>query len=152
MLRYKILTPTAPIAATTMEPLLTAHRVLDTKRTASGGLETTVDFWATVLLLLGIISSFFIVLIGMIVGARPFWFVLLLATFVAINCAVVWVVLRSVAEIIRLLKKISGLKYSGEISGAESSHQFYACSNCGQMLHSETTCDTCGAKIVPESQ
>lgn len=135
-----------------MEPLLTAHRVLDTKRTNSGGLESTIDFWATVLLLLGILSSFFIVLVGMILGAQPFWFVLLLATFVALSMAVVWVVLRSLAEMIRLLKKIAGLQYSGEISGAESSHQFFSCSNCGQMLHSETTCDTCGAKIVPEAQ
>lgn len=135
-----------------MEPLLTAHRVLDTKRTNSGGLESTVDFWANLLLLLGIIASFFIVLVGMFAGARPFWFVLFLATCVLLASAVVWVVLRSLAEIIRLLKKISGLKYSGEISGAESSHQFYACSNCGHMLHSETTCDTCGAKIVPEGQ
>lgn len=133
-----------------MEPLLTAHRVLDTKRSNSGGLETTVDFWATVLLLLGIITSFFIVLVGMIAGAQPFWFVLLLATCVAIGIAVVWVVLRSLAEILRLLKKIAGLQYSGEITGTESSHQFFACSNCGQMLHSETTCDTCGAKIVSE--
>lgn len=133
-----------------MEPLLTAHRVLDTKRSNSGGLETTVDFWATVLLLLGIITSFFIVLVGMIAGAQPFWFVLLLATCVAIGMAVVWVVLRSLAEILRLLKKIAGLQYSGEITGTESSHQFFACSNCGQMLHSETTCDTCGAKIVSE--
>lgn len=135
-----------------MEPLLTAHRVLDSKRSTSGGLESTVDFWATVLLLLGIITSFFIVLIGMIAGAQPFWFVLILATCEAIGIAVVWVVLRSLAEILRLLKKIAGLKYSGEITGTESSHQFYACSNCGQMLHSETTCDTCGAKIVPEGQ
>lgn len=133
-----------------MEPLLTAHRVLDIKRSNSGGLETTVDFWATVLLLLGIITSFFIVLVGMIAGAQPFWFVLLLATCVAIGIAVVWVVLRSLAEILRLLKKIAGLQYSGEITGTESSHQFFACSNCGQMLHSETTCDTCGAKIVSE--
>jgi hypothetical protein len=135
-----------------MEPLLTAHRVLDTKRSNSSGLESTVDFWATVLLLLGIITSFFIVLIGIFAGARPFWFVLLLATFAALSMAVVWVVLRGLAEIIRLLKKIAGLQYSGEITGTEMSHQFYACSNCGQMLHSETTCDTCGAKIVPDQE
>lgn len=88
----------------------------------------------------------------MIVGARPFWFVLLLATFEVIGAAVTWVVLRGLAEIIRLLKKISGLQYSGEISGAESSHQYYACSNCGHMLHSETTCDTCGAKIADDQE
>lgn len=131
-----------------MEPLLTAHRVLDTKRTTSGGLESIVDFWANLLLLLGIISSFFIVLVGMILRAQPFLFVLFLATCVALNGAVVWVVLRSLAEILRLLKNIAGLSYSGDISGTESSRQFYVCSNCGQMLHSETTCDSCGAKLV----
>ena len=61
-----------------------------------------------------------------------------------------WLLLRCLAENIRLLKKIAGLEYEGSITGPNE-ETIWSCGNCGQMLHSDNRCDSCGAQIEPES-
>jgi DNA-directed RNA polymerase subunit RPC12/RpoP len=57
------------------------------------------------------------------------------------------------AEIIRLLKKSNGLKFSGQISqptGLLEGALFYVCSACGASVPpSETKCVVCGAEFEP---
>jgi len=70
---------------------------------------------------------------------------------IAAVCAMIgafmnWLLLRCLAEHIRLQKKIAGLDYEGAITGPHE-ETIGACGNCGQMLHSENRCDSCGAQI-----
>jgi len=57
-----------------------------------------------------------------------------------------WLLLRCLAEHLRLQKKIAGCEFQGKISGPHE-EIIWACGNCGQMLHSQERCDACGAAI-----
>jgi hypothetical protein len=59
-----------------------------------------------------------------------------------------WLLLRCLAEHLRLQKKIAGCDFEGAITGL-AEEMIWTCDNCGQILHSETRCDTCGAEIMP---
>lgn len=63
-----------------------------------------------------------------------------------IGAFISWLLLRCLAEHIRLQKKIAGLDFEGTITGPNE-ETIWSCSNCGQILHSENRCDSCGAQI-----
>ena len=112
------------------------------ERPASGGLEGLLDGFAWAVLTVGILAAL-ITLVGTqgYGGAAS-----LLAVF---SAGVGWVVLRALAEIIRLQKHVAGLPYGGKISvPAEPKDSVFCwCSNCNAMLHSRLRCDACGESI-----
>ena len=125
-----------------MEPV--AERVVKQREVGGTGLESIADATAYVLLFLGgLLAIAYFVLWA--TRGWLFWGLIgfagtLLAAFVQ------WVLLRSVAEHLRLQKKIAGFQFSGRISGAQT-ETVWICGNCGQMLHSEDRCDGCGARV-----
>lgn len=140
--------------------MLTATRVKDSRPHHSGGIETSIDFLAGVLLGVDLVIAFLQFMFSMFASSSgspvsaggAFLLGLLSSGLTILAGFVVWILLRALAEIIRLLKKIAGLRYSGNISGARDTEVFWACSNCGQMLHSENRCDSCGATIVGDAE
>ncbi len=57
-----------------------------------------------------------------------------------------WLLFRCLAEHLRLQKKIAGIEFEGAITGPNE-ETIWSCGNCGQMLHSQSRCDSCGAQI-----
>jgi hypothetical protein len=105
-------------------------------------LETLVDKVAIGSLFLGAIVAISLLLTLTVWG--------LIASFSAMISAFInWLLLRCLAEHIRLQKKIAGLDYEGAITGPYD-ESVWSCGNCGQMLHSECRCDSCGAQIEAE--
>lgn len=116
-----------------------AQRIEKRRLLRAGGLESLVDTVAYVLLFFGILVSCTALLSMSLLGVVVF----LLGCFGAF---VQYLLFRCIAELIRLQKKIAGIEYSGTISAAVE-ETIYTCSNCQQLLHSETRCDACGAEI-----
>ena len=112
---------------------------IERERRAAGGLEGTLDFAAIAILVIGIIGAVVTLVLLRFAGVLP-------AFGILINAALIWLLLRSVAEIIRLLKLQADLPFGGKISNADQTI-VYTCSDCGALLHSETRCDYCGASI-----
>lgn len=86
---------------------------IESKRHHRGGLEETLDFAATALLLLGIIFA-----IASLVWLNIFGVVE--AFSILVNAIVIWLSARATAEIIRLLIKQTGLPYAGSISSPDT--------------------------------
>ena len=106
------------------------------------GLETLVDITATTLLIFGVLAAFVWLLFFSLLGLAASIATLLGAMFQ-------WLLLRCLAEHLRLQKKIAGEPFEGEITGPRE-ETIWACGNCQTMLHSETRCDSCGAEIVQD--
>ncbi len=101
-------------------------------------LETILDFVAWSFLILGMVASVVVFAYGS--------FAAVISTMLSMFLP--WMLLRSVAEIIRLLKRIAGLQYAGRISGTFSGTAL-SCSHCGAIfLQSKVACDACGATLV----
>ena len=138
--------------------MLTATRVRDKKRISASSLETTIDFLALIWLVAGMLLAgiqFLVLTASQFMTAvypAQFLFASIPVGYTVLATITLWILLRALAEIIRLLKKIAGLDYLGSISGTWSVDEFWACSNCGHMLHSETRCDTCGATILESDE
>jgi hypothetical protein len=105
----------------------------------SGGLEGTLEGIGIVVLLVGLISGILHIAIFRVVGIFS-------ALNVWVGAVVIWAVMRSLAELIRLQKKRLNLPYSGAISAAKES-VMYSCSACGALLYSDTRCERCGIAI-----
>lgn len=119
---------------------LNATRI-ERKRLQGGtSLETLVDVVAIVALLVGILMAVGFLLTFYIWGV-------LAGISSAIGGFVSWLLFRCLAEHLRLLKKIAGMEIAGSITGMQE-ETVWSCSNCGQMLHSEHRCDSCGAQIA----
>lgn len=109
------------------------------KSTFHGGVEGSLDSGAIAVLLMGLLAGLWALRAEGSCG-------ILWAVFLWIVASVSRLVLRSLAENIRLQKKALGLPYSGKISEAKET-VIYSCSECGAMLHSETRCDSCGRTV-----
>lgn len=106
------------------------------------GLETLVDRAAIAFLVLGLIAGSILLLTFSLWGV--------LASCLAVFGAIVdWLLLRCLAEHLRLQKKIAGCEFEGAITGS-SVETVSVCGNCGQMLHSDSRCDSCGAQIISD--
>ena len=112
----------------------------------SGGLEGMLDGIGVVVLLVGFISGVLHLDMFRFLGA-------LSALNVWLGALVIWAVLRSLGELIRLQKKRLNLPYDGCISEAKEM-VIYACSECGAVLYSDTRCERCGRSIAssPEAE
>lgn len=101
-----------------------------------GGLESKLDAAAWIQLVLGLLFA-----LGLLVftGGKGIVVVML----VALNSWLAWLVLRAVAEIIRLQKKANGLPYGGRISEA-TAVIIEKCPSCGAVLYSDDRCERCG--------
>lgn len=120
----------------------TATRTLKRRLRRGTGLETLVDLVATVLLVLGALAAFGLLLTFSIPGV-------LSALSVAVATTIQWLLFKCLAEHLRLLKTIAGLPIEGRITGP-GEEDVWVCSACLQMLHSESRCDSCGARIVED--
>lgn len=114
----------------------TAKAISKRRRVDGVALESILDFAAWTLFFLGVALSIWIVMSG---GPIP-------ALVVISGTLLNWLLLRSLGEIIRLLKRNVGLNYGGHVSGSRV-EDVVLCSNCGSLLHSKTSCDGCGARI-----
>lgn len=123
---------------------LTAKRTAKQQYRSGTGLETIADLAAFIALLLGALVAFVLLMTFTWVGALSSLITIVLSTFS-------WLLLRILAEHLRLLKKIAGHEYQGTITGV-SEYTVFACGNCRMMLHNEHTCETCGAKIEIDSE
>jgi DNA-directed RNA polymerase subunit RPC12/RpoP len=90
----------------------------------------------------------------LVIGQTTWAVVCCIAAIVAfVQGAVLERLFKAGAEIIRLLKKFNGLKFSGQISqptGLLDDALFYVCSACGASVASaETKCARCGAEFEP---
>lgn len=115
---------------------------IETDRRSSGGLENLLDVAANFIFVIGVILAAAVLVWQRLFGIVP-------AVVILINSAIGWLLLRSIAEIIRIQKKMARLPYTGMISGGDQI-VVYKCSDCGAMLHSESWCDSCGTSIDAE--
>jgi hypothetical protein len=137
---------------------LTTKRVQKVVRTPVNGLETLVELAATVVLATGLIFEL-VLLVVFVIQSRSneslqpaFWFWILLASLgTLLHAFVIWLVLRCLAEHLRLQKKIGGLPYEGTITGPKE-ELVWTCGNCGHRLRSMGQCDFCGAKIDDDQE
>jgi len=116
---------------------LTAKPIPKRRRINGTGLESILDFAAGLLLVLGVVGS-----IGLFVRTG-----IAAASLTILGTLLGWLLLRSLAEIVRLLKRIVGIDYAGRVSGSYFD-TIASCSNCGAMLHSGVACDGCGARLL----
>lgn len=106
-----------------------------------GGLEGKLDGVAWTLLWLGLLLALVVLFIN------PIGFVA--SVGIVINAILIWVVLRALAEIIRLLKHQAGLPYGGRVTSPnERVDGNWECTACGGKLYDPSICDHCGREIV----
>lgn len=118
---------------------LTAIRVEKTRLRRGIALESLADMVSIVLLILGAILA-----IGFLM-MFSFWGLLASASSMT-GSFISWLLFRCLAEHLRLQKKIAGVNFEGAITGPHE-EIIWSCGNCGQMLHSESRCESCGAQI-----
>ncbi len=118
---------------------LTAKRTEQRRLRRGTGLETLVDIVAIAFLILGAIVA-----IGLLLTFRMWGLIASFSTLV--GAFMTWLLLRCLAEHIRLQKKIAGIGYEGAITGPHE-ETIWSCGNCGRMLYSADRCDACGAQI-----
>jgi predicted RNA-binding Zn-ribbon protein involved in translation (DUF1610 family) len=109
------------------------------RSTYYGGLEGILDSSGFVVFLIGLLAGIWVLVIAGSTG-------ILLAVTIWTVAFVVRLVLRALAECIRLQKKGVGLPYGGKISKAQET-VIYTCSECGAMLHTDSRCESCGRPI-----
>ena len=121
------------------------------KQTRTGGVESKLDGVGTFYLIISIIS-----LIGCIIlsqdetikqtGLSSFWVALGLGAIA--QGIIFWILFKAGAEIIRLLKKLNGLPYGGEISVTIGEGAEYNCTDCGAPVAPDSKfCTQCGANF-----
>ncbi|MCO6046460.1 hypothetical protein NG895_21385 [Aeoliella sp. ICT_H6.2] len=104
-----------------------------------GGLEGKLDIAAWGLLVLGSAAGF------VVLQDRERGFVNTVS--IVIEAIIAWLLFRSLAEIIRLLKHQARLPYGGKVSGVTETVA-WECSACGATLYDPGICDRCGCEIV----
>lgn len=107
-----------------------------------GGLESTLDTTGYILMTLAVMMAVVFVIKAKAPAILP-------ALGLLVTAWLCRIILRALAEGIRLQKKAQGLPYGGQISEPRETVT-YTCSECGAMLHSTTRCDSCGRAIEAE--
>lgn len=125
----------------------TATRVEKRRLGAGWALESLVDWVATVILILAIVSA----VVAFISWRAIHWPAGSVAPQFLLSGFISWLLFRCLAEHLRLQKKIAGLPYVGRISGPRE-EVVWGCSQCGHVLHSISQCDACGAQIVQSDE
>lgn len=110
------------------------------------GREAGLAVAARIFLVLGIVAI--LGSIGVTI-ARAEFFWLAIGAGCGVLGVVLFIVLHALSEIIMLLKRLSGLPYSGTISGTGTG-TISVCSQCGSMNWSDSAaCRKCGAGFEP---
>jgi DNA-directed RNA polymerase subunit RPC12/RpoP len=123
-----------------------------------GGMEHSIGDVGGVSLALGIFGG-----VGSVLGAlvlfddnQHAWGIacLIAAAVCVLQGVAINILFKAGGDVIRLLKKLNGLKYGGEISKATERLSFatsYACSDCGAPINtaSQGKCGKCGAGFGP---
>ena len=104
-----------------------------------GGLESSLDTFGFIVLLLGIFAGVWFLIVGGFKGILP-------ALYLSVLSFGIRLVFRALAENIRLQKKSLGLNYGGQISEVQSI-EIHVCSVCGEILHSDSRCESCGSTL-----
>ena len=148
--------PKIPVKAIDKIPEKTA-KLIEQKEKAHyyGGMEDTLENVGGIFLFLGVLGGIAAIIMAIVAfnsdhDETGIGVDLLCVGFISILAgAVNRIFLRAGAEIIRLLKKISGLKFSGEITQpVTSDSSSYKCSDCGASAFSwSEKCASCGAKF-----
>jgi|GEM_PF-1471492 len=120
----------------------TTARKIPGKSLFHGGLESTLDTTALLLMQAAGLAAVATLIIAGVAGVLP-------ALLQVIAAWLLRLILRALAEHLRLQKRAQGLPYDGQIS-APKEDVTYTCSECGAMLHSDTRCDACGRAIEAE--
>ena len=117
----------------------------------SGGIEDTLEEVGGIFLALGILGG-----IGAVVGAIAAFNdgqagigvdLLCVAAALIFASVVNRILFRAAAEVIRLLKKLNGLKFSGSVTQPEA-YDEYKCTGCGTSVDSSSEqCYSCNAKF-----
>ena len=111
------------------------------------GLEDTLDICASALLMLGIIGAVVLLILGSVVWSFLPAIGLAGGIGLAGSSWFAWLVLRGLAEIVRLQKRANDLPYSGKISQTEKGDA-KRCDSCGQILEGTSFCDTCQQSVA----
>jgi hypothetical protein len=114
-------------------------RKIETERRSAGGLEATLEAAAIFVFSIGCVSAITMVCIFQLGGLAA-------SIGILFNSFIGYLLLRSIGEIIRLLKKSVDLPFSGQISQGKQ-YSVFSCSECNSILHSGLRCDSCGAEI-----
>lgn len=123
--------------------MITTQSVEKKRAANSNSLESFWDLLAVVVLFLGLCTAIGTLLVPLFWGSLSGVLFSLLVVFASFSS---WLVCRTVAEFLRIQKKIAGLSYLGRISGP-GSETVLVCGNCQHLLHSSDRCDQCGAII-----
>lgn len=118
---------------------LVAKGVFKRKLRRGNSLETLVDVSATFLLVIFSLISLLLLLTVSFAGLVGSVTTFLTGYFQ-------WLILRCVAEHLRLQKLMADVPFEGKIS-APAEDALWCCSNCGSTLHSIDHCEGCGAKL-----
>ncbi len=108
----------------------------------TGGIESLIDTVAIIVALVGAVSAFALLFFGPV----TLWLRLVSFIQIALSTAIIYVLLRGLSEIIRILKHSSGLPYGGSLSKVDDLSSF-ACGGCGAMVYRWPKCNQCGAKF-----
>ena len=119
---------------------LTAYAVPARRETKSVAFETLVDFVSNIALICGITVALILLVYTKMSG----W---LVSMAMVPSTLLNWLLLRCLAEHLRLQKKIAGLDYAGRISGSYAA-DVLVCSNCDSVLKSDVYCLECGARLI----
>ena len=112
---------------------------IETRKRTSGGSEARLEGAAFNVAVLGFCLTLILCILFQFGALIP-------AGIVVMMSVIGYYLFKALADIIRLLKKIAGMPYSGDIaSGPQVS--VYKCSDCNAVLRSGLKCDSCGAAI-----
>lgn len=120
--------------------------------TYSGGVEEQLDIAGGIFLALGLIGG----VVALVVALNSHndekggqaGFLAVVGFAAIVQGFVMWVLFRAGAEIIRLLKKSNGLKFTGKITQPVTHHS-YKCSLCGEANTADSKrCWSCGAEFT----
>ena len=110
-----------------------------------GGTESRLSILASVFLGLGIIGC----LVGLVVGLtqESLWVAVVGGAGALLHGLLMWALLGASADAIRLLKKLNGLPYAGDVSPTTPVDS-WACSACGARVQElQGHCGRCGKSL-----
>ena len=112
---------------------------IETRIRSSGGSEAMLDGAAVNVACLGFCLTVVLCLAFQFGGLIPAGIVLMMTV-------IAYYAFRALSDIIRLLKHVAGMPYSGQIAAGPQMSEF-KCSDCDAILRSGLKCDSCGAEI-----
>jgi DNA-directed RNA polymerase subunit RPC12/RpoP len=135
--------------------ILKATRI---KRNLGGGIEDSLEWVADVIFMIGMVGGLIIGVVSLMAASTNsaygsmMFYGIALAVAVCFQSWIFNVFMKAAAEIIRLLKKSSGLEYSGQIS-QPTIEMSPVCSNCSiSVTHEQKRCQCCGAFFEIEGE